>query len=149
MYTRGDPEKHGIIFWRLGPLYYRLPLLSECSRTPSVSVYQLALLWESAFSFSECFFEESFNTFAHFMMGELQVHLPMLCWVSSSFLSKTWPPCSTLPIHLISPQVTYFIFLDEKSPQSKAFYRCGRGEQKTAEALKGIKVDKFKNCFEQ
>ena len=29
------------------------------------------------------------------------------------------------------------------------FYQCGRGKTKTAEALKGIKIDKFKNCFEQ
>ena len=30
------------------------------------------------------------------------------------------------------------------------FYQHGRGETtKMAEALKGIKIDKFKNCFEQ
>ena len=37
------------------PCKHRLPPLGECSRNPSVSVYQLALLWEAAFSFSEFF----------------------------------------------------------------------------------------------
>ena len=44
----------------------------------------------------------------------------------------------------------YFWFpLDEKAPQRLMFYQCGRGETKMAEALKGIKMNKFKNCFEQ
>ena len=43
------------MFWRVGPLYYRLPLLGECSRNPSVSVYQLVLLWEAELGFSEFF----------------------------------------------------------------------------------------------
>ena len=54
IYTSGDP-KNGIIFWRVGPLQNRLPPLSECSGNPSVSMYQLALLWEAAFLFSEFF----------------------------------------------------------------------------------------------
>ena len=29
------------------------------------------------------------------------------------------------------------------------FCQWGRGETKTAEVLKGIKIGKFKNCFEQ
>ena len=36
-----------------------------------MSMYQLALLWEAVFGFSEFFLEASFNVFAHFMMGDL------------------------------------------------------------------------------
>ena len=36
--------KHMELFWRVGPLYYRLPSLGEYSRSPPVSAYQLALL---------------------------------------------------------------------------------------------------------
>ena len=44
-YTRADPPpKNRIIFWRVVLLSYRRPLLGECSRNPSVSVYQLWLL---------------------------------------------------------------------------------------------------------
>ena len=52
----GRQKKHktlGIIFWRAGPLKYRCPSLGECSRNPSVSVHQLALLWEATFSSSK------------------------------------------------------------------------------------------------
>ena len=37
-------KKPKIIFWRAGPLYYRLPPLGEGSRNPSVSAHQLVLL---------------------------------------------------------------------------------------------------------
>ena len=40
----GTPQKPRIIFWRADPLQYRLPPLGECSRNPSISVCQLALL---------------------------------------------------------------------------------------------------------
>ena len=56
--SEGDPPppaKSIIIFWRVGPLWYRLPLLGECSRNPPVSVYQLVVLWEAVFCFCECF----------------------------------------------------------------------------------------------
>ena len=38
---------------------------------------------------------------------------------------------------------------DEKSPQGERVSRCGRDDKKMAEALKGIKINKFKNYFEQ
>ena len=43
--------------------------------------------------------------------------------------------------------VTFFVSPDEKSPQKEIFCLCGKGEKKTAEALKGIKIDELKNCF--
>ena len=44
-----------------------------------------------------------------------------------------------------------FVSPDEKNPQGKMFCQHGRGEtkEKMAEALKGIKIDEFKNYFEQ
>ena len=65
-------------------------------------------------------FEASFSVFAHFTMGDLQVHLSALCWAFSSFWPKmAWPLCPTLLIHLISPQVTFLVSPDEKSFQRK------------------------------
>ena len=58
---------------------------------------------------------------------------------------------STLPIDLISPRHTFFLFIspDEKCPQRETFCHLEEVKQKNpAEALKGIKIDEFKNCFE-
>ena len=73
------------------------------------------------------------------------------CWVFSSFWPKVArPPCPTLPIHSVSPGVTFFVYLDGKRPQRETFCRYGRGEaKKMTEALKSIKINKFKNCFAQ
>ena len=76
-YMRGDTPKNRINFLRVGPLQYRLPLLGECSRNSSVSLYQLMMLREAALSISN-FFTYSFNVFAHFMMSDLQAHLSTL-----------------------------------------------------------------------
>ena len=73
------------------------------------------------------------------------------------FLTKSsMTPVLHHPIHLILPRVTFFpvvVSPDGKSPQREVFRRCGRGEtnnnKKTAETLKGIKINKFKNCSEQ
>ena len=96
-------------------------------------------------------FEDSFSTFAHFIMGDLWTHLPTPHWVFSSFWPKTaCPPCPTLPIHLISPQTTFFLFCQDKIIlKRKCFADVEEVKQKLAEALKGIKINEFKNCFEQ
>ena len=59
--------------------------------------------------------------------------------------------CPTLPIHLISPPATFFFFvsLDEKFLKGKCFASVDDVKQKMVEALKGIKINEFKNCFEQ
>ena len=56
-YTKENNPRssNGIIFWRAGPLQYRLPLLGVCSRNPSVPVHQLVVLWKERFGFSEFF----------------------------------------------------------------------------------------------
>ena len=98
------------------------------------------------------FFEDSFNAFFHVMMGDLRAHLPTLRWVFASFWQKN---CTTPVPHLpYSPVLLqsdfFFVSLDEKSPQRKTFCLCGRAEtKKMAETLKGIKIDVFKNGFEQ
>ena len=53
------------------------------------------------------------------------------------------------PIHLISPQVTFLFSWLKKVLKGKYFSGVEEVTQKTAEALKGIKSDEFKNCFEQ
>ena len=51
-----------------------------------------------------------------------------------------------------SPDLTpgkHFLFPQMKEVlKGKHFADVEHGKQKTAEALKGIKIDKFKNCFE-
>ena len=71
----GVPQKPRIISWRVGPLQYRLPPLGECCKN---QLYQLVVLREAAFGFSDIFWK-TLSTFAHFMMGDLGAHLPTLC----------------------------------------------------------------------
>ena len=145
------PPKNRVIFWRVGSLLYRLPPPGECHRNPSVSVYQLVFLWEAAFSFSESF-EDSFSAFAHFMMGDLWAHLSTRRWVFSSFWPETaWLLCLMLPIYLILLWVTFFLLFSQmkKVLKGKQFASVEEVKQQTAESLKGIKINMFKNCFEQ
>ena len=128
-----------------GTLVVQASRLGECSRNPSVSVYQLVLFWDTVFSFSEYFFEDSFKAFAQFMMGDLGAHLPTPHWVFSSFLpKKSWLP---LPLFTLSHlEWLFFVFLDEKRPQREMFCQCWRGEtKKMAEAVKGKNIDGFRN----
>ena len=114
-----------------GPLYYRLPRLGEYSRNPSVSVYQLALLWEAVFSFSEFFWRLS--VFAHFM-SDLWAHLSTLHWVFSTFWPKTaWLSCPTQ----IHPRQLFFLFPQmKKTPQRETSCWCGRSETKNGRSTK-------------
>ena len=50
----------------------------------------------------------------------------------------------------MSPQVTYFVFpWVKKVLKGKHFADVEEVKQNTVEALKGIKINEFKNCFEQ
>ena len=69
-YEGGPPKNLELFSAGQAALKYRLPLLSECSRKPSLSVCQLAQLGEAVFDFSEFCFEDIFSAFAHFMMGD-------------------------------------------------------------------------------
>ena len=117
--------------------------LSECSRNPSVSVYQLALLWEAVFGFSEFFFEDFFQhiCFAYFMMVIYKCTCPHCAQFSAIFYPK-WhdiPPPPFAPLSLFSsltPSNSFFVVLDEKSLQRATFYWCGRGETKNGRGTK-------------
>ena len=130
----GGTPKPGIIFCRVGPLYYRLPLLSECSQNPSASVYQLALLWEAAFGSSE-FFWRLFQRVcpSHdrwFTSAPAHTKLSV-----QQFLTKNgMTPCPTLPIHLISPLERFLFFWMKKVLKGKSFADVEEVKQKTAEA---------------
>ena len=152
MYKGGPPKTLELSPGEWSPCSAGFPHgVGECSRDPSLSVYQMGLLGEAVFSFCE------------FFLKSLSTRLPISWWVIyklprphhavlSRFWPKTaWPPCPTLPIHPFSPWATFlFVSPDEKSPQRETFCTCGRGEtKKTAEVLKGVKINKFKNCFEQ
>ena len=54
------------------------------------------------------------------------------------------------PIHLILPRTTFFSFPQmKKLLRGKYFANVEEVKPKMAEALKGIKINEFKNCFEQ
>ena len=105
--------------------------LGECFRNPSVSVYRPASLGEAAYSFSEFFFEDSPNVFAHFMMGDLQAHLPTQHCVQQFSPKMAGPPCPTLPTPDLTPRDFFlFVSLEEKSLQRETFCPCGGGANK-------------------
>ena len=79
---------------------------------------------------SASFDEDSFKMFAHFMMGDLGAHLPILCWVFSFWAKKAWPPCPTLPIHLIFLWMTFLLFPWMKDVLKRKYLPMGRDEIK-------------------
>ena len=114
-------------------------------------MYQLVVVWEAVFGFSDFFLR--LNMFVHFMMCDLRAHLSIPHWVFSNFWPKTaWPSCTTLPIHPTLAQSNFFVCLFpqmKKFLKGKHFADVEDVKQQVAEGLKGIKIDKFKNCFEQ
>ena len=145
--TRGDPMKTNYVLEGRGLVVQASPA-RWCSRNPSVSVYQLMVLWEAAFAFIE-FFWRLFQCIWLFVMYDSWACLPTPHWVFSSFWSKTaWLLCPTVPIHW--PQATVFFFPRWKnSSEGKHFAHGKEVKQKKAEALKSIKIIKFRNCSEQ
>ena len=150
-YEMGTKKTPRITFWRVSPLEYRLCLLGECSRNPSVSVYyQLALLWEAAFSLSEL------------VLKTVSVHFPISWWVicehtcphhaecSVVFDPKWQDPCGPPSLFTWSgPEWHFFVSLDEKIRQREPFCWCGRGETKNGRSTKRHQNWWVQNCFEQ
>ena len=68
-------------------------------------------------------FEDSFNTFSHFMMGDLWAHLPTPCWVFSSFRPKCHDPCAPPSLFTQSCPEWPFLFCYPrwKSPKREMF----------------------------
>ena len=130
---RGGRQNTRIIFWRGGTLSYRFSPPGESSRNLSVSVYQLALLWETMFSFSEIFW--LFQCICPSYDEWLRAHLPPPLWVFSSFWRKTASPPG--PRHPYSPNLTpinTFLFpWMKKLCKGKCF---GRGETKNGRSMK-------------
>ena len=120
-------------------------LLGECSRNPSVSMYQLVVVWEAAFSFSELFLK-TLSTLLPISWWVIYEHTcphHTECW---AVFDQNWhEPC--VPHFLFTqscPERLFFISPDEKVLKEKHVEEV---KQQTAEALKGIKIDEFKNCF--
>ena len=67
---------------------------------------------------------------------------------SAVFDQKHVAPCPTLPIHLISPQETFFPGW-KKSSQREMFCQCGRRETKNGISIKRHQNWWIQNCFVQ
>ena len=135
-----------------GPLVDRLPQLGGCSRNPSVSLWQLALLWEAVLGFSDSFLKTQHmcpfhdgwlpRAPAHTLLS-VQQFLPKMArpqappsLFTQSFLPET-------PGNLVS------VSQDEKGPPRETFCQCGRGKTKKGRSTKRHQNQQVKNCFEQ
>ena len=126
----------------------RLPPLGECSRNLSVSVHQLALLWEAAFKFfwrifqRVCPFHDGWGMSAPAYTTLLSVQ---------QFLTKN--SMTPLPHPAYSPDIAprdiFVCFPNEKSPQGDMFCWCGRGEPKDSRITKRHQINDLKISFEQ
>ena len=59
-------------------------------------------------------------------------------------------PVTRPPTHPISPERLFSLFPEMKKVlKGKDFAHVEEMKRKTSEALKGIKIDNFKHCFEQ
>ena len=140
------------------------PELSSGGRAPSSTGFQHEMnvlescqyqftSWrccERLCSASGNFFEDSFSVFAHFMTGDLPAHLSTLLNTQQFLTKRSWPPCPTLPIHLIwLGRLVLFPLTKKKPSKGDVFPVWKRGNKKMTEALKGIKIKAFKHCFEQ
>ena len=124
-------------------------------------------LWESVFGFSEnFFFENSFQCICQFHDVWFTSAPAHTCWVFSflifsflllflsvQFFTKNGMPPVPHPLYLpdLSPR-DFFSFPDEKNIlKGEHFANVERwnNNKKMVKALKGLKIDEFKNCFEQ
>ena len=137
--TRGDPKIPVCHLLEGSPLVAQASPTGGCSRNPSVPVYELALLWEAAFSSSEYFLKT--QRICPFHDGWL-TSAPAHTTLSVQFLTKIGMTPMPHP-----PYWLFFVSPDEKVLQGKHFVDVEVVKQKT-EALKGIKINELKNCFE-
>ena len=121
-------------------------------QSPFVSVYQLALLWEAAFRFSE-YFWRLFQHVCPFCDGwftSIPAHIDLRV---QQFLTKNsmtpvpHPPCSPT---LASSQFFVCLFLRKKEVlKGKHFARCGRCEAKNGRSIKRHQNQWVQKSFEQ
>ena len=144
----GPPPKPELSSGGQGPCSTGFPCWVS-SRNPSVSVYQLVLLWEAA----SVNFLGRLST--HFLISRqvicecTQPH----CIECSAVLTKNG--MTPLPQPPYSPDLVLSNSSFVCFPGWKNFSKGNvllirkRRNKKMAEALKGMKIDKFKHCFEQ
>ena len=91
--------------------------------------------------------QRPFGSQAH--VQSIELHQPGI--VFSSFWPKDGMTHMPHPLYSsnLTPSDFFLISLVENSLQKETFCQCGSVKQKMAEALKGMKIDEFKNCFEQ
>ena len=122
----------------LGTHLYQCNIRCCCERLCSASVIIFWRLFQCICPFHDGWFT---STPAHTALSIQQ------------FLTKNGTtPCPTIPIYQSCPKwLLFWVSPDEKTKVLKrgCFASVEDIKQKTAEALKGIKINKFKDCFEQ
>ena len=126
------------------------PELSSGGRAPSSTGFQHEMnvlescqyqftSWrccERLCSASGNFFEDSFSVFAHFMTGDLPAHLSTLLNTQQFLTKRSWPPCPTLPIHLIWLGRLVLFPLTKKALKGRCFTSVEEGKQKNDRSTK-------------
>ena len=124
-----DPCSTGFPHWVgiLGTHLYQCTSWCCCERLPLDSVN---FFWR-------------LNAFAHYMMGDLWMHLPTPHWVFSNFWPKNARPLVSHPITLSCPWAIFYLFasLDEKIFLKRNVCWCGRGNRKK----NGISIKRHQN----
>ena len=88
--------------------------------------------------------------FAHFMMGGLRDTCPHHAECSAVFDQKRHDPCAPPPYSPdLTPEQLFFVSPEEKVLRGNRFTDVEEAKQKMVEALKGIRINEYKNCFEQ
>ena len=117
-----------------------------------LSVYQLTVLWEAGFGFCE-FFWWLFQRVCPFHEGWFMSSTAHTTLSVQQFLTQngmnpvTHPPYS--PNLVLSNFFACLFTQVKKVLKEKHFANVKEEKQKMAVALKGIKTNKFKNCFLQ
>ena len=115
-----------------------IPLLGECFRNPSVSVYHPVLLWEAAFGFTE-FILKNFSTRLPISWWVIYEHTGLHHTEHSAVFDQKWYDPVPHPLYLFTwshLNQLFLVSLDERSPQRKTFCRHGRGEMKNGRNVK-------------
>ena len=138
-YEGGPKQKWNYLLEDRPVVWYRLPQLGECSRNPCVSVYQLALLWEAAFSFSDFFFWRLFERIcpSHdvwFMITPAHTMLSVQQFLTKKRPDPGAPPSLFTQSHPNWLFLLWFSWM--KSPHRETFCQCGRGETKNSRSTK-------------
>ena len=151
IYTRQDTKKEKLSSGEQAPCKWVFSPLGECSRNLSVSVYQLVMLWEAVFGFSEFFWRlfQSICPFhdGWFMSAPIHTTLSVHSVFDQKWYDSHAPPSLSTWSHpkqlLLFPQMN-------KALKRKLLADVEEMNPKMAEALKkGVKIDGFKNCFKQ